>query len=333
MQYRLLLALLLLPTLTFAAAPGSIPILYTTDLLHPHSDPDDHYDLATLFALPEFDIRGLVFDLGEKGKGKAALASLRQMMHLTQREIPWAEGLLHNLASPEDTGEGYPEEQAGIRLILDTLRASVQPVTLFVTGSLRDIAAAYNQAPDLFKEKAGRLYINAGSVNDKVEWNVGLDLNAYLRIMRSGLPIYWAPCFGNDGYETYWRFTQSDVLDKLDPPLQQFFIYMLEKAGPGAGDPIAFLDAQPAPAARATYWPQPRNMWCTAPLLHAAGRPIPHAAFLTRPVTFHDDGLATLDGEISKSAPVHVFHIEDAEHYPTALTAILAGLLQGLKVQ
>ena len=38
-----------------AALPLSafgVPVIYCTDLFHPHDDPDDHFDLATLFALP-----------------------------------------------------------------------------------------------------------------------------------------------------------------------------------------------------------------------------------------------------------------------------------------
>ncbi len=30
-----------------------IPVLYSTDLFQPYDDPDDHFDLATLFGLPE----------------------------------------------------------------------------------------------------------------------------------------------------------------------------------------------------------------------------------------------------------------------------------------
>ena len=60
-----------------AGADAAVPILYTTDLLHPHADPDDHFDIATLFGMPEFDIRGVVFDLGPIGRtvrGRAAAA-------------------------------------------------------------------------------------------------------------------------------------------------------------------------------------------------------------------------------------------------------------------
>ncbi len=35
---------------------SSIPVIYTTDLFHPHDDPDDHFDLAAIFTMPEVDL-------------------------------------------------------------------------------------------------------------------------------------------------------------------------------------------------------------------------------------------------------------------------------------
>ena len=67
MRYAQLLGLLVTGLATFGAAgaePSRVPILYSTDLYHPHDDPDDHFDLLTLFAIPEFDIRGIVIDTG-----------------------------------------------------------------------------------------------------------------------------------------------------------------------------------------------------------------------------------------------------------------------------
>jgi hypothetical protein len=328
------LTLLLLPAFALAAAPGSVPIIYTTDLLHPHSDPDDHYDLATLFAIPKFDIQAIIIDLGEDGKGRAAVGALRQIMHLTGREVPWAEGLVGNLASADDTAlDREPGEQAGIRLLLDTLRKAEKPVTIMVTGSLRDIAAAYNREPALFTEKVARIYVNAGSLNQQVEWNVALDLHAYLRVMRSELPIYWAPCFGDGGHETWWKFTQADVLENLPATLQQFFLYMLEKIPSGDAEPVEFLQTPPLDAAKARHWPEPRNMWCTAPLLHAACQPMPHATFDPRTVIFHDDGIARIAKEGEKGALIHTFHQTDATAYAAAMPDTLRDLLQRMKAQ
>ena len=45
----------------------SVPVIHCTDLFHPHDDPDDHFDLATLYAMPELDIKGVVLDQGRVG--------------------------------------------------------------------------------------------------------------------------------------------------------------------------------------------------------------------------------------------------------------------------
>ena len=57
-------------------AVDTVPIIYTTDLYHPHDDPDDHFDLATLFALPEFDIRAIVIDMGARGEGRPGTVAI-----------------------------------------------------------------------------------------------------------------------------------------------------------------------------------------------------------------------------------------------------------------
>ena len=64
---------------TDASAAEKVPIVYSTDLFHPHADPDDHYDLACLFALEEFDIRGIILDLGGRSRpsGRAGRRSSR----------------------------------------------------------------------------------------------------------------------------------------------------------------------------------------------------------------------------------------------------------------
>jgi hypothetical protein len=42
-----------------------VPLIHVTDLFHPHGDPDDHFDLASVYALAlqgRFDLRGIVID-------------------------------------------------------------------------------------------------------------------------------------------------------------------------------------------------------------------------------------------------------------------------------
>ena len=144
--------------------PGRIPVIYSTDLHHPHIDPDDHFDLATLFALKELDVRGIVLDCGAQQQKAPGSVPVRQMLRLTDRSVPYAIGLASPLQSPEDRGLDQPADyQGGVELILTALRQSSEPVTLFTTGSLRDVAAALNREPDLLLRKVARLYVNAGN--------------------------------------------------------------------------------------------------------------------------------------------------------------------------
>lgn len=264
-----------------AEAATKIPVLYSTDLHHPHMDPDDHFDLATLFSLPELDVRGIVLDCGSHQLKAPGSIPIKQMLHLTGQQVPYAIGLGHALRSPDDDGRDQPDKfQRGVQLILDVLRNSPEPVTVFTTGSLRDVAAAFNRQPELLRRKIARLYINignpaAGADSRQWEYNVKLDRSAYCCIMCSGLPIYWCPCFDGGIWQrgrhgTYWKFVHTQVLETAPRQLQNWFLYALTK--PNGVDPVEFLTMQQDPDARAQVWKMPRNMWCTAPFLHAAGR-------------------------------------------------------------
>ncbi|MBX7257193.1 MAG: nucleoside hydrolase [Candidatus Hydrogenedentes bacterium] len=306
------------------------PIVYTTDLYHPHDDPDDHYDLATLFAMPEFDIRAIVIDCGERGKERPGIPAIKQMEKLTGRQVPYAVGLTANLRDLDDDGTSQPaEDQKGVELILSVLRDSDKPVTIFATGSMRDVAAAYNRAPDLFRTKLGRIYMNAGNTNGKdIEWNVSLDVNSYRRILESGLPIYWVPCFGTETRQSFWVFRQSDVLDRVRPELQQFFIYALDKTPVVDDGPVKALTAPIRSEAKSKWWPQERNMWCTAAFLDAAGRKGKTFDFAPAMFRLEPDGKTALVTEGGMSVPT--IRILDPKGYAEEMKSVLQSLLSSL---
>ncbi len=251
------------------ASTRRVPIIHSTDLFHPHADPDDHYDLATLFAIDEFDVRGIILDLGATQAERSGRPAVEQMMHLARRTCPVALGLRRPLRTRTDRGDDDPEEfQAGVRLILSVLRASDDKVVLHTAGSCRDVAAAFNRQPELLQKKVLAVYFNIGRGPNEPqeECNVGYDPTAYLRMFESGLPLYWCPCFGNEGYETRYTVDQTTVVGACRPAVRNFFVYCLTKS---TADPIAFLASGPYPLPRG-----PRAMWCTAPLFHAAGRKV-----------------------------------------------------------
>src|ERR687894_384671 len=110
----------------------AIPLLHLTDLYLPPQDPDDFVDLATMHALPEFDIRGVVIDptrrfLDQVAEGdlhrEPGLLSVVQLQQLTGHTYPVAIGPLDPLAEPGDAARDVPRsQQAGVELILRVLR-------------------------------------------------------------------------------------------------------------------------------------------------------------------------------------------------------------------
>jgi inosine-uridine nucleoside N-ribohydrolase len=149
------------PPATRGAA--TVPLVYCTDLFHPLDDPDDHMDLATVFALPEFDIKAVLLDQGDKQLKKPGRIPLQQMMALTGRRVPYAAGLGVKLRSPGDKGLDQPQEfQGAIELFLRVLRESDHPVRVVAVGSVRDIAAAFNREPALLRRNVEALYLVIG---------------------------------------------------------------------------------------------------------------------------------------------------------------------------
>lgn len=277
------------------------PTIYCTDLFHPHDDPDDHFDLATLFALPELEVKAILLDQGEKQEQKPGRIPLEQIFHLTGKRIPYAIGLAQKLKSPKDNGKDQPSKfQGAVELLLEMLSDADEPVTIVATGSVRDICAAFNREPDLFRKKVERLYLNIGSAElNGSEYNVELDPMAYIGLLRSGLPIYLCPCMPMDlrsNHSTFWRFRQSEVLDDLPFGLQNFFIYALQVVRPDEIDPIKALTMNLRPF-RHLVWQMERNMWSTASLIAASGRQI----FRT------DKGYVASLKPLPKAQPVKLF--------------------------
>ena len=246
---------------------AKVPILYSTDLFHPHADPDDHYDLACLFAMPEFDIRAVVLDLGGEQAQRCGRPAVEQLIQITGRKVPYAIGLSRRLRTRSDPALDEPERfQGAVRLILKVLSESNEKVTIFTTGSCRDVAAAFNRQPELLRQKVGAVYINIGRGPNEPqeECNVGYDPEAYLRMFESALPLYWCPCFGRDGYQTLYEVDQAMVVGACVPAVRNYFVYCLTRS---QAEPIGFLQTGPHPAPQGA-----RAMWCTAPMFHAAGR-------------------------------------------------------------
>jgi hypothetical protein len=320
-------------------ADGRLPLLYSTDLFHPHDDPDDHFDLAALYAVPEFDLRGIVLDQGEMQVSRPGKIPVAQLNALTGRDIPAAVGLASKLGSPTDAAWQEPEPfQGGVRLILETLRAADRRVDIITVGSVRDVTAAFNREPALFRERAGRILMFIGEASEPGfrEHNVNLDPHAFVGLMRSGLDLYWVPCFDgglwrNGGRASFWQATHADLLHAAPPELVQYFLYALNHE---TSDPLRYLRQPVDPSQRDRWFAHTRNLWCTAVFraLARPGNPDGDAfAFETVAVAVGDHAVVRpASGEPGQK--VHRFHVRDASRYRAEMTAETARILAGFPV-
>jgi len=335
----LVLLLALLPTLA-GAAP--VPVIYSTDLLHPPDDPDDHFDLACLFAMPEADLRAIVLDQGDRQSQRPGFKPVWQLNCLTGRHVPAAIGLRNKLKSPDDPALDQPaEHQNGVHLILQSLRDTREKAAIIFVGSARDVAAAFNRDPALFREKVRSVHGFIGDAGDPThqEWNVKLDPQAFVRLMRADVPFHWIPCFDggietNQGHASFWRAKHGDLLANAPAPLQRYFLYMLRHA---TNDPIAYL-AEPTRAADRDWMMRvQRNLWCGALLGLAVGRPLLHN---NRDVV----GFAPVEVSVSDQAVIHYggapgartvmrFEIKDRERFAEAATRATAQLLESFPIR
>ncbi len=270
------------------AAPR-IPLLHITDLYHPPQDPDDQFDLATLLALPEFDLKAVLLDVTRKFLTPApagwdlardpGVVTVAQTNALRGTCIPVAIGPRDPLSSlTDDVSDRPPSEQAAVKLLLATLRESAEPVTVSIVGSARILAAAFLQAPEVVKAGVDAVWVNAGStVGGELEWNVMLDPFAYQVLWQSGLPVRWFPCATENGAfdpeperGTHWLTTHAELLVGLPARWRGWFVYGL--SGSARGDFIRAMDELGAGPVWDNLQASRRSMWSTASLVMAAGR-------------------------------------------------------------
>lgn len=268
---------------------GKIPLLHITDLYQPPQDPDDQVDLATIYALDEFDLKGVVLDITHKFLVPApegfdiardpGFVPVTQLNYLTARSVPVAMGPTRALKTPSDKALDRPlQEQAGIELILKVLEKSDKPVVITMGGSARTMAVAFNRNPELVRSKTKAIILNAGwTAGTKKEWNVMLDPAAYVRLWQSGLPIHWfPPATQHSAFDasndrgTYWKVPHKILFKNIPDPLKGWFAYGF--SGSQRGDIIRALSEESSGSVWTLILEGKRNMWSTASLIMTAGR-------------------------------------------------------------
>jgi hypothetical protein len=267
-------------------------------------------------------------------------------------------GLADPLKHPDDKALDQPAQfQGAVEFILQTLRASARPVCIATLGSVRDVVCAFNREPRLVRKKVAMVLAFIGEASDGKfqEYNVGLDPQASVGLMRSGLPVYWVPCFDgglwqNRGYASFWRASQRTLLEGASPEVIQYFIYALEKE---PAEPLAFLSRPVETECQARLFAGTRNLWCAAVLGVMSGREVvftgskwtcllpergltaavarrkPLFRFSKVRVSISDVGVVSY-GKGPGSHKVRRFEMRDAAQYEQGMVEATATLLSGL---
>ena len=334
-------------------AKGVTPMIHATDLYHVHCDPDDHWDLASIYALAYgglIDLKGILIDFpGEPSLGDPDVMGVAQMNYYTGLVIPSVVGTSYLMKDRNDT---FPEadriELQGINWILEALKRSAVPVIINVVGTATNVAIALKMDTKHFKEKCKAIYLNAGSgypeKDNMVEYNVSLNPRAYAAIFDSPCPVYWLPCVNVTGvaevgeFGTYYRFLQKDILPLLPKKLQNIFLFMLGLKQNNKW--FSYLNGLPEEELLTLHGDRYRNMWCTAEFLHAAGKKVTldgeivnlnsekKSVFSFIPVDVVCDDLGYTSWKIKQqSRDRYIFHVDDLTKYQEAMTLALKNLL------
>jgi hypothetical protein len=339
------------------------PVLHTTDLFRPHMDPDDHWDLACIYALAyrgDIDLKGILIDhppRNRKGYNPDIMA-VAQMNMISGIYAPVAVGSPISLKSRNDIQpDASSMDHHGVRMILEILRKSPQPVVINILGSSRDVAIAGKREPKLFATKCAAIYLNAGtgsptmSPASKLEYNVTLDKFAFAAIFDLPCPVYWMPCFEEmesrtkkavREYGTHYIFKQDEILPHLSEKVQNYFAYMFGRYTDSNW--LDHLKGQNDKTLLFKIGSEQRHMWCTGGFLHAAGYTISHSGkivslnenpklpvFTFDPIRIKcDDSGITEWKHDSNAKNCFIFHVRNMAQYQQAMTKAMKSLLVSL---
>jgi len=280
--------------LTVAAPEPRVAVVVVTDLYHPPQDPGDNFDLLAAFALPEVDLRAVILDCTEGfrkpvsdhpgmwkdsgGPREPGVVPVTQLNYIFNRNVPFAVGPMAMMKGPGDRMLDRPGfEQGGIELLLETLRKSSGPVHVLSFGSARAVAAAYNRDPGLFKSRLAALHLSAGAESREfLEWNVQLDPQAIVALLRSPLPVAIYPCATKDGpfskgrHNTYWKLPDLKFVGKMEPRLRRYLAYAFWRSA--RPDFLRAMDEDGPGDFESGVWAKPHNVWETAVWGMVAGR-------------------------------------------------------------
>ncbi|WP_394366234.1 nucleoside hydrolase [Sunxiuqinia indica] len=347
---------------------NSTPVIVISDLYVPAQDVGDNIDLVNAYLLPEIDLKAVLLDCHNTFRNKVAVnagvglhqdkrgprepgySAVEQLNYIFDKNVPYGVGPFSAMKSTDDKMEYISAyENKGLNLLKRILEESEEAVTVVSFGSLRILAVANNRFPDLLKEKVKEVHISAGtSFNHPtfLEWNVALDTNAFVSVLKSGLPLYLYPCaagdetragkakfkaFIKDGNNTFYRISSLNFINNLPDKLKQYYHYaLLRETKPGY---LAMLDStfQSDPS----VFNKPHRTWETAIWMQVAELKlvkhenevfeiVPENEVLNsdeifmeklRPCTIEVKESGIFSYEFDKSGDAHIYEREDPEQY------------------
>jgi inosine-uridine nucleoside N-ribohydrolase len=159
---------------------------------------------------PELEVRAVTTVAGNVPLEKTTRNALRVLSLIGRDDMPVGVGAANPLIRPLRTAENIhgesgldgpeipeatfaPDERGALRLVVDILEGSSEPVTLIPTGPLTNIASLLQDHPEL-KSRIGRVVLMGGSMSlgnttPAAEFNVYVDPEAAQVVFGSELPI------------------------------------------------------------------------------------------------------------------------------------------------
>ncbi len=333
-------------------------VLLTTDLYHPHNDPNDHWNLATLYAMHReglIHLAGILCDEDKPNQkrwggrfGDPSIESVAQLNYLTASAVPIGIGSHTPLTCDADLAKAAENghKVSSIALMLSVLESSEAPVDIHMTGSCRDVVVAAAMRPDLFRRV--RIFLNAGTwgSQDPLEYNVSLEPYSFSRVFEIPCEICWAPCFEKlERYPyhvseraNYYEIDQGDYLPYLSSGLQNYFLYMYDHVREGW---LSYIQG-PVDETRIRYWSgSRRQMWSTPGFLLSAGltcsitgeltaeAACPQPLFRYTPVRVQcgrDGHLTWADAD--EETGIRMFRLYDTQRYAAAMGKVVLDFLK-----
>jgi len=231
---RKLLVPLFLVLGTACWAQERIPIILDTDI---GDDIDDALALALALQSPELDVRAVTTVIDDT-ETRTRLA-WKELGLYGRHDVPVATGASEPLLDPVRTTRARQFEvlteadtvpaaahRRAADLIIDTLMASPQPITLVPIGPLTNIALALKGEPRI-KPKIARIVLMGGAFHMlQQEYNIWRDRVAAEIVFSSGVPI---TAVGLD-VTTRCKLEGADLarLRAADNPASRFLVKLIE---------------------------------------------------------------------------------------------------------